>query len=208
MKTNLIIAIISLTVIYTVNAIPQNGRSRQRTRPRQNINDDQTDPMNDDFSSDINQDTIDEIFSSSPRSTTQAMRGAGVIVTPDPNYVPVPTTSPQMLTINQQQCTCVPYHMCDPRTNTVKNSTYDDDEVTGFGVIDIRFDPYDCQDVLDVCCIGPATREEPIPPKEKPNVPTQEAGCGVRNVNGLDFEISGNFVSVLQNQSIKSKCLS
>lgn len=172
MQKNLIIAIISLTVIYTVNAIPQ------RLRPRQNLNN--------------GQDIIDQIFTSSPQPNRA---GPDSVVTPDPTFVP--TSSPQMLFVNEQNCTCVPYHMCDPNTNTVKNPT-SEDAMIGFGVIDIRFDPLDCQDVLDVCCVGPATREEPIIPKEPPNVTTQEAGCGVRNVGGLDFEIAGAFVSTLQ----------
>lgn len=107
-----------------------------------------------------------------------------------------PTSSPTVLTVNEQSCTCVPYHMCDPNSNTVKNDA-SDDEVTGFGVIDIRFDPLDCQDVLDVCCLGVAQREEPIVPKPVENVPTQAAGCGVRNVGGLDFQLAGNFVSTI-----------
>lgn len=127
------------------------------------------------------------------RQTTQPTRGVGVIVTPDPTYVP--TTAPQTLTVNQQNCTCVPYHLCDPITNTVRE-TPNEDEVTGFGKIDIRFDPLDCVDVLDVCCVGVAQREESIVPKPNENVPTQEAGCGVRNVGGLDFELAGAFVSV------------
>lgn len=83
--------------------------------------------------------------------------------------------------------------MCDPNTNSVRNPEVND-EITGFGVIDIRFDPLDCQDVLDVCCVGAATREKPIVPKPVENVPTQEAGCGVRNVGGLDFQLAGAFV--------------
>lgn len=164
MKTNLVIAIISLTVIYTVNATPQR---------RQNQNQDES--------------NIPEIIS---QIFPQPNRGAGAIVTPDPSFVPIPTTSPQMLTINEQNCTCVPYHMCDPNTNTIKNEA-SDDEVTGFGIIDIRFDAQDCQDVLDVCCIGPATREEPIIPVEPLDKVTQAAGCGVRNVGGIDFQIAG-----------------
>lgn len=182
MKINCIIAIASLTVIYTVNAIPQNNDARFK---RQN---EDVDPEK--------QIVIDDIFR--PRTTTPSSRGANVIVTPDPNYNPSnisPTTSPQTFFRNEQNCTCVPYHMCDPNTNTIKNEA-SDDEVTGFGVIDIRFNEEDCQDVLDVCCIGAATREEPIQPKKKENVPTKEAGCGVRNVGGIDFELKGAMVFI------------
>lgn len=169
MKSSLIIAIVSLTVINAVTAIPQ----WQQTPPNEDPN---------------VQSVIDSIF------TTQRPinRGPGVVVTPDPTYTP--TSSPQVLTVNEQTCTCVPYHMCDPNTNTVRE-VVNDDEVTGFGVIDIRFDPLDCQDVLDVCCVGAARRTDPIVPKPIENVPTQEAGCGVRNVGGLDFQLAGNFVS-------------
>lgn len=115
------------------------------------------------------------------------------IVTPDPNYVP--TTSPLVLVKNQQNCTCVPYHMCDPQTNTVIQPVNDDD-VTGFGKIDIRFNDQECVDVLDVCCVGAAQREESITPPTKEGTITKEAGCGVRNVNGIDFQITGAVVSL------------
>lgn len=179
MKTYIINVLVSVTaVIYAVNAVPQQQNFRQR---RPNQNDDQS-----------IEEKIEGIFA--PPSSTENNRGAGAVVTPDPNYIP--TQSPQMLTLNEQNCTCVPYHMCDPTTNTVKNQE-NDDAITGFGVIDIRFDPLDCQDVLDVCCVGAATREEPIVPQPMKNVTTQEAGCGVRNVGGLDFELAGAFVCIL-----------
>lgn len=173
MKSSVIIAIVSLTaVIYAVNAIPQ-----RQIPPNEDPN---------------VQAAIDSIFASStPR--TPSNRGPGVVVTPDPTYTP--TTSPLVLTVDDQNCTCVPYHMCDPNTNTVKQAV-NDDEVTGFGVIDIRFDPLDCQDVLDVCCIGDAQRTEPIVPKPIEGRPTQAAGCGVRNVGGLDFKLAGAFVRI------------
>lgn len=143
MKTYFLIAIISLTVIYVVNATPQRNRGRQLQNE---------DPAL--------QDAIDMVFNTPNNrgQQQQPSRGVGVVVTPDPNYVPTPTTAPLTLTVNEQNCTCVPYHMCDPNTNTVKETT-NDDEVTGFGLIDIRFDPLDCVDVLDVCCVGTAQRE-------------------------------------------------
>lgn len=95
MDKNLIIVIVSLTVVYTGTAIPQQfGRQR---RPNQNI-DEQT-----------LQETIEGIFPA-PTTTEQSYRGAGAIVTPDPTFTP--TTSPQMLTVNEQSCTCTPYHVC------------------------------------------------------------------------------------------------
>lgn len=47
---------------------------------------------------------------------------------------------------------------------------------------------------MDVCCVGAAMREEPIVPKPLENRTTYEAGCGVRNVDGLDFQLAGAFV--------------
>lgn len=170
-----VLTIVLLLATNTINAVPQ--RSRQQ---RQQL----FDPTNPDI-----QRAIDEVFS----TPSTPNRGFGVIVTPDPTFVP--TTAPQtMLTDDNQQCTCVPYHMCDPSNNTVKD-TAEDDAITGFGLIDIRFDPLDCQDVLDVCCLGVNQREEPIVPIQPVNKPTRAAGCGIRNVGGLDFQITGAFVS-------------
>lgn len=194
MKRTHLIAIIGVTTVIfnTVNAIPQNGRP---SRPNQNFDnyDYNTNPI-DDQSNPSETQLIQDIFgpaSPSPPPTRPPQRGAGVIVTPDPTFTP--TTSPQMLTINQQNCTCVPYHMCDPKTNTVKNQESNDEEI-GYGVIDIRFNPNDCQDVLDVCCIGAATIDNSEPVPVDPPKPPQ-AGCGVRNVGGLDFQVAGAFVS-------------
>lgn len=102
----------------------------------------------------------------------------------------------------------IPYHKCNPIVNStpaefspypvpvpVQSDSSDDSDITGFGKIDVRFDENDCQDVLDVCCINDAQREESIRPKPIKNVPTQESGCGVRNVGGLDFELAGAYVS-------------
>lgn len=81
-------------------------------------------------------------------------------------------------------------------TYPVQIESENDDDITGFGKIDVRFDENDCQDVLDVCCINDAQREESIRPKPVQNVPTQESGCGVRNVGGLDFELTGAYVII------------
>lgn len=189
MKKSVSIAIISLTtVIFTVNAIPQNWRRQRQNDPNFDPN---VYPNNDEIqNTSENIQLIEEIFNPPVRQTTPSNRGAGVIVTPDPSFTP--TTSPQILTINEQNCTCVPYHMCDPKTNTVRGQE-NDDEVIGYGKIDIRFDPHDCQEILDVCCIGVATIDEPQKPVEPPKPP--EAGCGVRNVGGLDFQVAGAYVS-------------
>lgn len=193
MTNNLLIAIISLTsVIITVNAIPQNGRLR-RQNPNENFdfsNANNYDPI-DDTQRKTEQQLITDVFDSPP-STPPSMRGAGFVVTPDPSNKP--TTSPQILTKNEQNCTCIPYHMCDPRTNTVKNQD-SDDEVIGYGKIDIRFDAQDCREVLDVCCLGVTPTDEPLTPVTPPPPKPPQAGCGVRNVGGLDFEVVGAFVS-------------
>uniref|UniRef100_A0A1B0DF92 Uncharacterized protein n=1 Tax=Phlebotomus papatasi TaxID=29031 RepID=A0A1B0DF92_PHLPP len=102
-----------------------------------------------------------------------------------------PTSAPQILTTDSgQQCTCVPYYLCDPTTNTtIKDGRFD-----GFGQIDIRFDPRSCQDVLDVCCLGEKQREEPIMPSPPTtnSQPNRPRGCGIRNVGGLDFTLVGS----------------
>ncbi|XP_055316155.1 phenoloxidase-activating factor 2 [Sitodiplosis mosellana] len=186
MKAFLLFAVISLSVIYAVNATPQRNR-------RQEI-------QSHDKDSAI-QGTIDTIFNppnggqeqqqqSQPR--TQSSRSAGFVVTPDPTYMP--TTAPQTSTVNQQNCTCVPYHLCDPNINMVGETANESkNEVTGFGKINVQYDPLDCVDVLDVCCVGAAQRNVSLVPKLNENVTTQEAGCGVRNVDGLDFELAGAF---------------
>lgn len=183
-----VLAIGILLAINTINAVPQRFRQqRQQQLP--------ADPANPDI-----QKAIDEVFSTQQTPN----RGFGVIVTPDPTFVP--TTAPQtMLNNNNQQCTCVPYHMCDPSNNTVREMA-EDDAVTGFGIIDIRFDPLDCQDVLDVCCLGVNQREEPIVPAQPTNKPTRASGCGVRNVGGLDFQIAGAFVSRFYIHLVPKKC--
>lgn len=59
--------------------------------------------------------------------------------------------------------------------------------------INIRFDPQSCQDVLDVCCFQERQTEVPVQP---PPIQRPVAGCGVRNVGGIDFTIAGNTVGV------------
>lgn len=179
MKTNIVIAIIVSNVIYAVNAVPQRNVRQSLTTEDPSV-----------------QIEIDKIFGNNRNVTRRP--GIGDVVTPDPTYIP--TTGPTVLTIKEQTCTCVPYHRCDPNTNTIKRDEADsanDDAVTGFGAIDIRFGERDCQDVLDVCCISDAQTPESITPKPVENVPTYEAGCGVRNVNGLDFQVAGALVSNL-----------
>ncbi|GAB0097202.1 phenoloxidase-activating factor 2 [Sergentomyia squamirostris] len=122
--------------------------------------------------------------SSAPLSNTG---GFGEIVTPEP--IVEPTTAPTILTSNTgEQCKCVPYYLCDPVTNTTRT----DGRFDGFGLIDIRFDPQSCQDVLDVCCKEGKEREDPITPPPVTTQPGRPRGCGIRNVGGLDFTLLGN----------------
>ena len=53
-----------------------------------------------------------------------------------------------------------------------------------------RFNPQTCQDVLDVCCEPNRETNEIITPPAAQAL--QATGCGVRNVNGIDFTLSGN----------------
>lgn len=185
-------------------AVPQN-RQRQRQRQqqaqlqlRQQI-DDQTQQQQPvggtDGVIDVNDPDVKRAIEDVFTTPVPPLRKPGFadIVTPDPNFRP--TTSPQTFVTNQQECTCVPYHLCDPSNNTA-NSQVNNDAVIGFGVIDIRFDPNDCVDILDVCCAGASRREESIVPKQEEDKPTRASGCGIRNVGGLDFKITGDFVSV------------
>lgn len=97
-----------------------------------------------------------------------------------------------MTTDGGVRCTCVPYYLCDPSTNTIRT----DGALDGFGVIDIRFNPNACQDVLDVCCVDAQRREQPASPPSATSRPQVPRGCGIRNVGGLDFQLAGNTVSL------------
>uniref|UniRef100_A0A7G3ADZ2 Phenoloxidase-activating factor 2 n=1 Tax=Lutzomyia longipalpis TaxID=7200 RepID=A0A7G3ADZ2_LUTLO len=120
-------------------------------------------------------------------STLSQTGGFGEIVTPEP--IVEPTQTPQILTTDSgEQCKCVPYYLCDPTTK----STRTDGQLDGFGIIDIRFDPRTCQDVLDVCCLEGKEREKPIVVPPVTTQPDRPRGCGIRNVGGLDFTLSGN----------------
>lgn len=125
--------------------------------------------------------------------------GPGAVVTPEPNFIP--TTGPQTLIDDGEQCTCVPYHMCDPKTNTTRgeplpSGSADQGTTDVFHLIDIRFNPDDCQDVLDVCCRDPNRKEASIPQPPITNKPNRASGCGIRNVGGIDFQLVGATVSV------------
>jgi len=176
-KMKVIIAVLcSWCIVYEpVFGTPQ----RTRLRLRQNLQQ----------SPDDVQRAIEEVFNTSPSTPAQnAVRGFAQIVTPEP--ILSPTTAPQTLITDGEQCTCVPYHMCDPANNTIRG---ENDVIDGFGLIDIRFDPDDCQEVLDVCCKNGNRKEEPIVPVPVANKPNRASGCGIRNVGGIDFQITGAY---------------
>ncbi|CAH0559487.1 unnamed protein product [Brassicogethes aeneus] len=102
---------------------------------------------------------------------------------------------------------CVPYYQCDGTTQTI----IQDGSRDGFKVIDVRFGANSCAELLDVCCKIPEggapdpdkNREpdidNPVPtprptprPTQRPTSPPLQAGCGIRNTNGVDFKITGN----------------
>lgn len=148
------------------------------------------------------QSQIDSVFGPAPTGNGNAQssrpngRGFATIVTPDPldNYEP--TSSPQTaLTDTGDRCTCVPYYLCDPSNNMVRNDN-SDGEVDGFGLIDIRLGAETCEHYLDVCCKSDNQKEEPIVPKPVTTKPNRKAGCGIRNVGGLDFQLAGASVCV------------
>lgn len=144
---------------------------------------------------------VDSVFG--PQTVTQrptSNRGFGNIVTPEPFIQPtsVPTTLKQN---TADECTCVPYHMCDPSNNMIRTDA-DAGDFDGFGVIDVRFDARECQAVLDVCCKGQFQREVTIPVKPVVQKPNRAAGCGIRNLGGIDFQLAGANVSFIDRSVI------
>ncbi|XP_023948570.1 phenoloxidase-activating factor 2 isoform X2 [Bicyclus anynana] len=96
-----------------------------------------------------------------------------------------PTVSGATFTNSQgEECQCVPYYLCD-RDNIGVN--INNVSVTGFGVLDVRFGANDeCQESVEKCCKNVLPEPEPVVPD-----PAQLKGCGYRNPNGLDFQITG-----------------
>nr|XP_034838303.1 phenoloxidase-activating factor 2-like isoform X1 [Maniola hyperantus] len=84
---------------------------------------------------------------------------------------------------NGDACQCVPYYLCDNNLN----AAWTRNESTGWGVLDVRFGANDeCQESVERCCKNVLPEPEP----ERPD-PTKLRGCGYRNPNGLDFQITG-----------------
>lgn len=128
------------------------------------------------------------------RPPSSRTRGFGNIVTPEPPGAGQQPLRNQPAT--EEPCTCVSYHMCDPANNRLIAGAAAVPDFDGFGVIDIRADFRECEAVLDVCCMGQFQREVtiPVPPVEQKK--NRAAGCGIRNVGGLDFQLAGVKVSV------------
>uniref|UniRef100_A0A1A9WPE3 Phenoloxidase-activating factor 2 n=1 Tax=Glossina brevipalpis TaxID=37001 RepID=A0A1A9WPE3_9MUSC len=119
----------------------------------------------------------------------QLNRGFGHVVTPVPIGDTEPSTNFQSIS-GRSQCNCVPYHLCDPSTNMVT----EDRAFDGFGLINLRFgrddDPV-CDHFLDVCCDGARVHNESLVPTPQEERPNRARGCGIRNLGGIDFNITG-----------------
>ncbi|RZC40173.1 tryptase alpha/beta-1-like [Asbolus verrucosus] len=105
---------------------------------------------------------------------------------------------------------CVPYYNCDPSTNTVQANP----AIDGTNKINIRSDRmrsgeddnYKCDHYMEICCQLPQADDGGnIPPPVRPTAgpsstetaivtrptPPSRAFCGIRNSQGLDFNLVG-----------------
>ncbi|XP_072943144.1 phenoloxidase-activating factor 2-like [Epargyreus clarus] len=96
--------------------------------------------------------------------------------------VPTTTVAPIYQDDDGENCQCVPYYLCDANKRAI-----DDPTITGFGQLDIRFGSV-CQESTELCCKMQKINLNVIPmePDSK-----RLKGCGYRNVNGLDFTVTG-----------------
>lgn len=96
----------------------------------------------------------------------------------------VPSTAPTMITgENGESCLCVPYYLCNPDNGTIDTEGVLD----GAFQLDVRFKEDSCQESVEVCCSKPL---EPAKVPVPTPVPLQHR-CGIRNENGIDFQIIG-----------------
>lgn len=136
---------------------------------------------------------VEELVKNIFSSTSQTRAGFETIVTPEPIDPSKP--QPKFTSVSgAAPCNCVPYHRCDPRTNTVTSSDVDGEPFDGFGLIDIRIDAPEaavCENVLEKCCDDNRTRTDSLTPTSIAKQPNRAMGCGIRNVGGIDFKLVG-----------------
>ncbi|XP_034487615.1 phenoloxidase-activating factor 2 [Drosophila innubila] len=133
---------------------------------------------------------IQDIFNTSPGvNQPSGPGGFAQVVTPVPIDPSSPVINFNSISGKQANCNCVPYYMCDPSTNSIT----EDGSFDGFGLIDVRFGDDDpvCPTSVDVCCAGNRTRSEVLNPTPLDQRPNQPRGCGIRNLGGLDFKLTG-----------------
>lgn len=97
-------------------------------------------------------------------------------------------TASIMETSMMGQCSCVSYHLCEPDGDSDGDVSFD-----GSGKIDLRFDDDNptCSHYLDVCCNNNRIRTESATTRPVVEQPNRPRGCGIRNVGGIDFNLSG-----------------
>ncbi|XP_041781887.1 phenoloxidase-activating factor 2-like [Anopheles merus] len=102
--------------------------------------------------------------------------------------IPNANTYPNVVSMqwmHVKSCTdeCVPYYLCKD------NEIIED----GGGVIDIRFRAGpECPHYLETCCKARSVLDRPPPGIIKPSgIEPDRPSCGVRNVNGLSFSVTG-----------------
>ncbi|XP_055627239.1 phenoloxidase-activating factor 2-like [Toxorhynchites rutilus septentrionalis] len=136
-----------------------------------------------------NAQSIDKIYF--PENETSILEFANrasidEIVTPDPLGPNTPTLSPMtLITAQGGTCTCVPYFMCRPEPEFADQNKFNE--------IDVNYNPETCQDVLDVCCRPEDSLVVPMNNTPGTVPPGRPRGCGLRNIGGIDFTLTGNF---------------
>lgn len=120
----------------------------------------------------------------------------------DDIVTPVPSSGNQPIIEYQskngrKQCRCVPYHMCQPSNSTNDPGTpAEDGSFDGFGIINLRSDlpPSDepsCTHYLEKCCESERTSRNSLTPTPQNEKTNRLNGCGIRNINGIDFNLVG-----------------
>lgn len=133
------------------------------------------------------QDDLDSLFESvfNTADTNKNVPPAGTV--PPPTTAaplpPAPTPAPVYTCTGQ----CVPYYLCN------ENEIITD----GSGIIDIRVGEdttveNECPNYLDTCCEKQDVIDEPPPTATVAPPPNNFYRCGMRNVDGLGFRITGN----------------